>query len=1514
MLYRILGLLRLPFLWVSIIFLCVGAVVWAARSVPDVYLVAIIGALVLAALLALVIVLWRWRKRRKAKQFEEDLAEERQAEPTGESDRARLEALRKKFEEGLQVFKARGKDLYSLPWYLVVGEPAAGKTEAVRRADLSFPVGLHDQYQGVGGTLNMHWWFTNHGILLDTAGRMFLEGPEAGRHREWSEFLKLLRKHRQNCPINGLILAIPADRLITDSHDEINRKATLIAQQLARVQESLDDVRFPVFVVLTKCDLLCGFRELTASLEGPNVEHQMVGWSNPASLEEPFRPSELTHYFEPVVERIGRRILGLMIDPVPEDPELNKLDEVDRLYALPASVEAVLPRLRTYLDRIFVPRAEVWSSRQPFLRGIYLTSAMREGSVLDAALAKALELPPEALPDEGSWERERAFFLHDVFTEKVFPEDGLVTWAKHPKRERVRRRSIVLGAACAAVLLLLGLTWWGAHTLDRRIGAQQHTWEDAAGSDHWTPEEYWRPIVEPVSKRAALYTYANPRLRVAGRSLCLSELHTQLLDYARSHIDIPSIFTIVAPFHEEDLNQDRYRALGVLFESGVLGPLLAAARNKLQQEDQVWSEEATAALIELIRLETYGLKTRPPISKALRLAPLFEYVLRRGKSDEWREAIEPDGEQPPLKLYLADQYRDTFQHVFDWVYAEDGGRRPWPPRWLCLRPTLGENPPIEAGLERLISRLEREATKELPPGLRQTLVLAEAVSDFADQEEKLLDTFPPERKVPTEFPEFDLTRRDWNAAYGALANAGQRVHSRGADISTLRYGSLRECYDEIRRAARVKLERVFTVLPPFEENGDAYSADDVEKQMLFVKAINRRLYQALVAVEAATREPLPGFLRYLETCDKDFLRSVAVEAAPPGKQTAEPPAAAVEGFEKLKKAAEQKLAKLEGKGLRKAVTKQTTQAAGPGPVQDEDRLYQIRLRMYSLANAELSASQPEGTPSLSQLGEHLDEAQKRIDAALAEVDQLRELALKAYRVQRAASVAEHILHAAQRRRNHDVVERALDVARTSRYDVGAHVEKRARPRSRPAIPLTNTDGGTFPARYDPLQAAHILSEWWQSIQTVQETEAPMFNRQGLLARQQEFGRSYRAYASAYVDYWARTGPKDAITNEYTWDALQQALLPVQVWDIQTELKKLCTSTHQALSRTADWRLTDGAHEKIAASVALAAQRGSETAEQGAFTDHCKYVLDNWKQLSERTAFDARDVLLNLTPEAFLDKYVFVPQMADRDLAKEYWSSLDSRLMGAIADEYGRRAVDNFKELLTFVKFPLLAPPEETAGEMTLQEISRAWELLEDVTLPAKDPQKEGKILREGAKTEAPTVDRLLRGLAEPPLSAKDRNLLARLAPLCQALPKDRPYTCKISLLPLAEQDKRAVYYWREFRVNDGPRVKTKQSAMVELAGLKYPGDRLMLRLYRFPADDTPNVLLSLDGGWACLRLLHGGWIEPVKWMAYDRSDDGKTWEIRLNVHDGARPSEYRTFRLQLELEQEFPPTSEWPRR
>ncbi len=663
--------------------------------------------------------------------------------------RAALDDLRKKFQAGIAKFSAAGKDLYSLPWYIVVGEAGGGKTEAIRHCNVGFPPGLQDYTQGAGGTLNMNWWFTNHAILLDIAGRMLFEEAPAGTTTEWDQFLQLLVKIRSSCPINGMLLVLPADSLITDSADEIEKKAALIAQQLDHIQRALR-VRFPVFVIVTKCDLINGFREFFDNLTDPQLQHQMLGWSNPQPLDEPFNPGDVDRHLRTVRERLIRRRQALLLDPInADDPGAARLDEVDALFAFPESFLKIAPRLRRYLEMIFV--VGEWSPEPLFLRGIYFTSSMREGAALDADLAEAMKIPLESLKGDGrSWERERAYFLRDLFMQKVFREKGLVTRATNTRRLRRNRRAAVMGTALVGILVLLLFTWDGARRMESGIGEQRDYWSAVFSNWHDRRPE-WN-IVLPSSADGPAPADGREGAETGWRYNGFGELslgeHTTTVgqffaddrQYAGNPINIPWIFRPQALIRG-DFNNRRWEAYRRLYEEGVVLPVIDAVRSKLSAANSAHlSPHAGAAIGELVRLEQYGAGLVPPARSdgsvddsedsqsdpvLLNLDPLMRFLL--GDDDYARYRTE---------------HRQGLQKALQWVYAPEHALRDFP------SPAMGAGSgPANTALEQGVKNFNATWAARIggeDPRLKQVIAVEGPLQRFYDAEETLKRSFSKE--------------------------------------------------------------------------------------------------------------------------------------------------------------------------------------------------------------------------------------------------------------------------------------------------------------------------------------------------------------------------------------------------------------------------------------------------------------------------------------------------------------------------------------------------------------------------------------------------------------------------------------------------------------------------------------------------------------------------------------------------------------------------------------------------
>ena len=453
---------------------------WFGPVWNTVLLVTVVVA-VLAALIPVVMKgVRKMKARRAARKRQDELQVGAQAPGGAAVDpqvlRSRIDEMRKVVQNGLKQYRGAGKSVYGAPWYLLAGEPGAGKTEAMRRSDLSFLPGAQDLTQGVGGTTSMHWWFTGDGAVLDVAGRVVFANWDGSGNAEWRGLLQLVRKARRRCPINGIVLAIPADSLLDDDGALIDRKAKLLTDELRTLQGSLG-LCLPVYVVITKTDLVAGFREFFAHLELPQQRFGMLGWSNPGPPGSPFDADEVTRFFGRLGDSLTRyRSSVLMLPRVWESVGRARTELVDSLYALPDAIRALAPRVNRYLEMIFA-HSRWEGDPKVYLRGLYFTSASPAGAPAGSAPASpAVKLDVSERAEPAS--SPRSYFLRDLFQAKVFPEAGLVQTAPNARR-RKRLGWLAATAACLAAAVMLGVfTATGHQDLRDGVATERTDWQE----------------------------------------------------------------------------------------------------------------------------------------------------------------------------------------------------------------------------------------------------------------------------------------------------------------------------------------------------------------------------------------------------------------------------------------------------------------------------------------------------------------------------------------------------------------------------------------------------------------------------------------------------------------------------------------------------------------------------------------------------------------------------------------------------------------------------------------------------------------------------------------------------------------------------------------------------------------------------------------------------------------------------------------------------------------------------
>ena len=402
-----------------------------------------------------------WQAKRKARLLEGFL--KKQAEDQVISSRPdvkdELGAIKNKLDKAIAILKrsrlakSRGgaEALYVLPWYMIIGPSAAGKSTALRNSGLNFPPIDTDsadpgRVKGLGGTRNCDWWFTNEGIILDTAGRYTISSQGAEDREEWTKFLLMLKKARPRAPINGLLLAVSMDDILRKSEDERVEMAKTLRARIDELIVKLE-ILFPIYVIITKCDLVAGFGEFFGDYNR-DWREQVWGYTRkyepsktPLHQEFAVECSRLTS----VLDQRRLRQLATEVRPV------NKR----ATYLFPLEFEAATQRLVPFVETLFAPNPY---QQNPLVRGFYFTSGTQEGTPIAqvmAAMRRDYGLASAPTPSSAPTE-PKAFFIRDVFQEIILPDESTVlpTTAAE-KRRRIGRLAFFVAAAA---LMVLGFT------------------------------------------------------------------------------------------------------------------------------------------------------------------------------------------------------------------------------------------------------------------------------------------------------------------------------------------------------------------------------------------------------------------------------------------------------------------------------------------------------------------------------------------------------------------------------------------------------------------------------------------------------------------------------------------------------------------------------------------------------------------------------------------------------------------------------------------------------------------------------------------------------------------------------------------------------------------------------------------------------------------------------------------------------------------------------------------------
>jgi type VI secretion system protein ImpL len=447
----VINVLKKPNALAVIILIILIAVTLGLGSIFQVsWLFRIIISLFLILIVVIVLLYKKMKDTQKAGQIENSISSQadNQMQNLSPEKKAEIDQFKKQLEAAIASLKnsklGKGKTgkaaLYALPWYMIIGPSAAGKTTAIQNSGLEFPFGK-DGFRGVGGTRNCDWFFSTQGIFLDTAGRYVTQTEDRA---EWISFLEVLRKNRKKKPVNGVIIALNIDEIINSEKDQLYAHAKNIRSRIDELIENLG-VNFPVYFIFTKCDLIQGFVEYFGDFS--EIERSQV-WGATFSAHQ-MTGSNQKENFESEFDKLSEKLFKIrtirLSSPL-------KREQRRKVFLFPFQFKSLRNKLTYLIGEVFQYNPY---QDNPLFRGFYFTSGTQEGLPLDVAIreiAKQFNLPVSSEDDLSEITETKNYFIKDLLGSIVIGDQNFRIGQTSGV---VKKRSVTRMVTASVSLLIL---------------------------------------------------------------------------------------------------------------------------------------------------------------------------------------------------------------------------------------------------------------------------------------------------------------------------------------------------------------------------------------------------------------------------------------------------------------------------------------------------------------------------------------------------------------------------------------------------------------------------------------------------------------------------------------------------------------------------------------------------------------------------------------------------------------------------------------------------------------------------------------------------------------------------------------------------------------------------------------------------------------------------------------------------------------------------------------------------
>jgi type VI secretion system protein ImpL len=382
-------------------------------------------------------------------------------------------AQEKALDQGLSRFldSAGGRRaLYRSPWYLVIGDQHAGKTSFIDRTEQSFSLTRIDKAQARGRQAQalafpIGWWVSNDAVIIDPPGAFIRQDALAGLPlddsgapqvppgapaRLWQHLLDWLLRNRSQRALNGILLVVDLPALLHGTPEQRVALAHVLRTRLYEVSSQLGS-RLPLYVVLTKFDLLDGFDQLYAGLTVA-MREKMLGFTFKLDAIGTFDAwlEEYGDHYEQLISQLFEQV-------VDRAAALDSAAQRARLFSLHAQLIGLRPILLGFLKEAL---ASDRYTTPALVRGVYWSSVIQQGDMLNAFVREAAQPYKTKLPLlEGKAQgKALPYFIQHAFERVIYKEAGLA--GDNIKVARSKRQLLWVGSGVGILAFCVAITSW----------------------------------------------------------------------------------------------------------------------------------------------------------------------------------------------------------------------------------------------------------------------------------------------------------------------------------------------------------------------------------------------------------------------------------------------------------------------------------------------------------------------------------------------------------------------------------------------------------------------------------------------------------------------------------------------------------------------------------------------------------------------------------------------------------------------------------------------------------------------------------------------------------------------------------------------------------------------------------------------------------------------------------------------------------------------------------------------